>query len=162
MFSHKKNKTLLKFVFTTILGLGLTMPIMAGSAVSQQMIASAKKNLKSISSKELKKMFDAEDDLFMLDVREKYQRIEGSIDGIENAAVTRSALEFDIQENIKDKNALVVVYCRSGKIAVLAAKTLVDDLHYTNVVYLEGGMDAWLEAGNSIYNNFGELQLVKD
>lgn len=53
------------------------------------------------------------------------------------------------------------MYCRSGKSAVLAAKTLTQVMGYKNVQYLEGGIDGWLEKGYSIYNHFGEMKLAE-
>jgi len=150
-----------KIVTTVILGMCLSIPLMAGSATSEHMIADAKKVTKSISAKELKKKIANEDDLWMLDVREPYMRGEGSIEGLDNAAVSLGVLMFDIESKIEDKNALVVVYCRQGKSAVLAAKMLVEDLHYKNVVYLDGGLESWLNEGNSIFNDLGELKLAK-
>lgn len=150
-----------KIITLIVLGLSLSTPLLAGNALSQALIASAKKETKSISPAALKKMIDNEDDIWMLDVREPYMRIEGSIEGMDNAAVSRGVLEFDLAEKIENKDAFIVVYCRAGKSAVLAAKMMKEDLHYTNVVYLEGGIDSWLEAGYSIYNAFGELKLVK-
>lgn len=152
---------IVKIIASVVLGLGLSIPLMAGSLASEALIASAKKDAKSITPAALKKMIDNEDDLWMLDVREPYMRIEGSIEGMDNAAVSRGVLEFDLADKIENKDAFIVVYCRAGKSAVLAAKMMKEDLHYTNVVYLEGGIDAWLEAGYSIFNAFGELKLVK-
>jgi rhodanese-related sulfurtransferase len=40
----------------------------------------------------------------------------------------------------------VIVYCRSGARAVLAAATL-EVLGYTDVASLDGGITAWSEAG---------------
>jgi len=151
-----------KIVASVVLGFSLSTPIMAGSATSEHMIADAKKVTKSISSKELKKKIDNEDDLWMLDVREPYMRTEGSIEGMDNEAVSLGVLMFDIESKIEDKNALVVVYCRQGKSAVLAAKMLIQDLHYKNVVYLDGGLESWLLEGNSVFNDLGELKLVTE
>jgi len=150
-----------KLLLSALIGLGLTMPLMAGSATSEALIAKTAKSVPSISPKDLKKMIDNEDDLWMLDIREPYMRNEGSIEGMDNAAVGRGTLEFDIEHEIEDKDALIIVYCRSGKGAVLSANTLLTKMGYKNVRYLEGGLDGWLEAGYSIFNHFGELQLVK-
>ncbi len=153
--------TLAKLIASAVLGLGLSMPLMAGSALSQELIAKAAKEVKSITSKELAKMIENEDDVWMLDIREPYMIPEGSIEGMENVAIARGLLEFDLPSEIKDKNAFIVVYCRSGKGAALATKTIQNDLHYTNVHYLVGGLDSWLEEGNSIFSHLGELKLAK-
>ncbi len=150
-----------KLIAIALLGIGLSMPLMAGSKTSQALLATTKKEVKAITPQELKKMIDREDDLWMLDIRESYMVIEGSIEGMDNAAVGRGVLEFNVEHAIEDKNALVIVYCRSGKGAILGANTLQNVMGYKNVRYLEGGIEAWLEAGYSIYNAFGELQLVK-
>ena len=45
-----------------------------------------------------------------------------------------------------NKHAFIVLYCRSGRMSDIAARTLVL-LGFTNVWHLAGGMDAWEQQG---------------
>jgi len=58
-------------------------------------------------------------------------------------------IEANLSKLPADKNAPIVVYCRSGSMSAVASKTLVG-LGYTNVVDVNGGMVAWQQIGGKL------------
>jgi phage shock protein E len=71
-----------------------------------------------------------------------------------NIANTDVFIPYDqIDQNLdqlpSDKNAKIVLYCRSGRMSAITAKTLIG-LGYTNIWNLSGGMVAWEQSGQKI------------
>lgn len=71
-----------------------------------------------------------------------------------NLPQTDQSIPYDqIGQNLNklpgDKNAKIILYCRSGRMSSIAAEELVG-LGYTNIWNLDGGMAAWEQAGLSI------------
>lgn len=90
---------------------------------------------------ELKAKMDAGEPFNLLDVREDEERREFNIGGIHNRLGLVQALQIEPLEAL-DKNAPLIIYCRSGKRSMVAGMML-ETIGFTNVINLEGGMLDW-------------------
>jgi rhodanese-related sulfurtransferase len=89
----------------------------------------------------------AKKDFTFLNVKTPYiGEIEGTDAYIPYTDLTARAAELP-----KDKTAPIVVYCRSGNESRIAAQTLLD-LGYTDIINLDGGMNAWTASGRTLVN----------
>ena len=61
----------------------------------------------------------------------------------------KGIIERDIETLIPDKQASIVLYCGGGFRSVLAADAL-QQMGYTNVISIDGGIKAWREAGGPL------------
>jgi rhodanese-related sulfurtransferase len=85
------------------------------------------------------------DHLFVLDVRSPEEFREGHVPGAVN--VPYDQITARIAEVPKDKD--VVLYCRSGRRAGIAADVLAAN-GYTRLSHLEGDMPAWIAQGRPV------------
>lgn len=114
-----------------------------GASVGK-VVTSENGSYKDISVTELQEMMKAKDFLLV--------NVHTPFEG--NLAKTDLSIAYDtIGQNLgklpADKNAKIVLYCRSGRMSTIAAKELVK-LGYTNIWNLDGGMVAWEQAGQPI------------
>ena len=91
-----------------------------------------------ITAKEAKTIMDTETDYIIIDARTEEEFTEGHI---ENAILIP---EYEIaqraEKELPDKDALILVYCRSGRRSKIASEELVK-LGYTNVKEFGGIID---------------------
>jgi rhodanese-related sulfurtransferase len=66
-----------------------------------------------------------------------------------DAFIPYNDIEANMSQLPADKNARIVLYCRSGRMSDEAAGNLAE-LGYTNIVEVDGGMQSWQAAGNEL------------
>jgi rhodanese-related sulfurtransferase len=146
---------------STIIALSTSSTLMAGFTNTDKLLVQAKKEAGEMNPSTLKKMLDKEEAVVVLDIREKEQRSEGEIYADDSYAITRGNLEFVIGNKVKDKNSIIVTYCRGGSRGALAAQTL-RHLGYKNATNLKGGLKGWAKAGYPVETGLGTVVLSKE
>ena len=68
-------------------------------------------------------------------------------------------MEFKVGRMLPNKNANIVVYCRTDARSALVTQVMME-MGYTNVKNMQGAFKAWGEAGYPIYNRHGEFTMV--
>ena len=115
----------------------------------KEMASVAAKKIQHISVDSLNAKIERGDDFYLIDVREPDEYAKGSIPG--SFSIPRGVLEFKISDEpfweeefmyVPEKDNEIVVYCKSGGRASLAALAL-KQLGFTNVKNLDGGWDAF-------------------
>lgn len=97
-------------------------------------------NFKNIGVQELNEML-VHKDFTLIDVHIPEQKhIKGTDDFIPFDAIREN------KDKLPPENEKIILYCRTGRMSVLAAKELVE-MGYTDVSNLDGGIESWEETG---------------
>jgi len=133
-----------KFWLLLIMGLFLVSACSAGGdpsgAVGDQVVVD-QGTYTNINPEELAGMME-EEDFALINVHIPF---EGDLPETD-ASIPFNDIESHLDLLPEDKNAKVVLYCRSGNMSRTASETLVE-MGYTNVWNLEGGFKAWQAEG---------------
>ena len=97
-----------------------------------------KEMYEQITPETAKKIMDSGVKYTLLDVREQDEYDEGHIPGA--ILIPYTEIDAKAEEVLKDKDALILVYCRSGRRSKIAAESLAN-LGYSNIVEFGGIID---------------------
>lgn len=133
-------------IFAILLGLSF---IVSGYTTTtkvmttEELVAEANEHITNVPASIAKELLNKGGHIF-LDVRTAKEFKMGHIPGAIHIA--RGLLELKINNQVSDKNAQIVVYCKVGGRGSLAAYTLVR-MGYKNITNIEGGWIVWEKAG---------------
>lgn len=140
-------------IVTILLAAALLLPGLGSSAdfpaSVSQLVANAKKAIKTVNMAEFKAMYDIKDAGLLIDVRDPDEFATGHIPGAVN--VSRGTLEFKLWKMVgghekPDLNKKITLYCASGGRCALATKSL-RDLGFTNATAVDMKLSDWKKAG---------------
>jgi rhodanese-related sulfurtransferase len=114
---------------------------------AHDLVAAAKSRVQEITIDQAEEAIRDAD--VLVDVREADEYAVGHLPGAVH--VSRGMLEFKFSANpaLQSRDLNVVLYCKTGGRAALAAVAL-HDMGYLNVKSIVGGFDAWAAAGKPV------------
>jgi molybdopterin/thiamine biosynthesis adenylyltransferase/rhodanese-related sulfurtransferase len=111
-----------------------------------ELLRQIKSRIEEIDPSKVHELID--EGVALIDVREAEEFAAGHLPGAKH--VPKSYLETRIEGVVGDREAHVVLYCQSGNRSAWAARTLEEDLGYTNVASMTGGITLWKDRGYEV------------
>ncbi len=109
-----------------------------------EIVDDAKSRIQQNDVQAVKAMLDTERRFYLVDVREDSEWNAGHLPRAIHLG--KGIVERDIETAIPDLDAEIVLYCGGGYRSALAADHL-QQMGYTNVWSMDGGIRLWREAG---------------
>lgn len=117
---------------------------MAHNPVFLKMVNEDKERIAECQIDDVKAKMDQGKSFYLVDTREDSEWEAGRIPGAIH--IGKGVLERDIETQIPNKNAEIILYCGGGFRSALAADAL-QLMEYTNVSSMDGGIRAWRDKG---------------
>lgn len=109
-----------------------------------KLVEAARARVKACTVAEAKARLDGGEVTHFFDVREDHEFGKDHAKGARHLG--KGIIERDIETLVADKRASIVLYCGGGYRSALAADAL-QQMGYSNVTSMDGGIKAWREAG---------------
>ncbi len=116
------------------------------SPSSTELLRQVKSQIDEVDPSAVNELID--EGVALIDVRETDEFASGHLPGAKH--VPRSYLETRIEGVVPDRDAHVILYCASGNRSAYGARTLEQDLGYTNVSSMLGGITLWKDRGYEV------------
>jgi sulfur-carrier protein adenylyltransferase/sulfurtransferase len=113
---------------------------------SAELLRQVKSQIDEVDPAEVNELID--EGVAVIDVRETDEVAAGHLPGAKH--IPRGYLESRIEGAVPDRDAHVILYCASGNRSAYAARTLKEDLGYTNVSSMTGGITLWKDRGYEV------------
>jgi len=104
------------------------------------------KRITETNVQEINDRLERGDEFYLVDVREESEWKKGHI--TKAIYIGKGVIERDIEKNIDNTEAEIILYCGGGFRSALAADNL-QKMGYSNVSSMDGGYSAWVKAGYS-------------
>lgn len=112
-----------------------------------KIVDESRRKIKETDVATIKSRLARGDKFHLVDVREDGEWVKGRIKGAIH--IGRGVLERDIEAEISDKQAEIVLYCGGGFRSAMAAENL-QKMGYGNVSSMDGGYRGWVDAKGEV------------
>ena len=109
-----------------------------------QLVDAARALVKECTVAQAKTRLDRGEVMHFLDVREDHEFAKDHAKGARHLG--KRIIERDVETLIPNKEEAILLYCGGGYRSILAADAL-QQMGYTNVVSMDGGIKTWRDAG---------------
>jgi rhodanese-related sulfurtransferase len=109
-----------------------------------KLVEDAKKSVRECTVDDVLEKLGENEAFHFVDVREDEEWKAGRARGAKHLG--RGVIERDIETEIPDRDAQIILYCGGGFRSALAAESL-QKMGYKNVISMDGGIRAWRERG---------------
>lgn len=109
-----------------------------------KLVNEAKTRVKETNVPDVKRRMDGGEKFLLVDVREDSEWAKGHLPGAVHLG--KGIIERDIETQVPDTSAKIILYCGGGFRSALVADNL-QKMGYSNVESMDGGWRGWMGAG---------------
>ena len=112
-----------------------------------KIVNDAKSRVRETTPEDVRRKQQADESFFLVDVREDNEWQKGHARGAIHLG--KGIIERDVEKEIPDHDAEIILYCGGGFRSALAADAL-QQMGYKKVISMDGGWKRWKELGYPI------------